>query len=228
MSHIPQPSGSGLRYRYYDYSGPAWDSLSKHDLGQLTPTSTGFTDSFCLGFQDRPNCFAIRYNGAIRIDSTGFFTFLIYSDAGSKLYIDGYCAVNNDGPHAYSTYTSDSIYLDKGVYPITLDYFEDLPASGLTVYYQGPGVTKKKVPKSVLYYDPNSAVRLPVSGWKPLSAGVRITRLPNNMVSISVPYSNPYEMRIMRADGKVLKTIQGKTPAAYNFTRQDFKAGIYL
>jgi hypothetical protein len=178
--------------------------------------------------QNRPDCFAVRFNGGLRIDTAGYYTFWDYSDAGSKLYIDNYCVTNNDGAHSLTLPATDSLFLSKGVYSVSLDYFQDSGSSGLVVYYKGPGITKKKIPKAVLFNDPNSAVRHPVPAQSPVTVPVRISHLQNNTVSISVAYTAAYEIRVLRADGRAVKTIYGRTAAIYKFTGQDLKPGVYF
>ena len=44
--------------------------------------------------------FAIRFRAELRVDVPGVYTFELYSDDGSKLYINGKRVVDNDGVHA--------------------------------------------------------------------------------------------------------------------------------
>jgi hypothetical protein len=57
---------------------------------------------------------------------------------------------------------------------------------------------------------------------------VKICRLQNNMISVSVLYTSAYELRIMRADGKVVRMITGNKPAIFNFSRNELKPGAYI
>jgi hypothetical protein len=57
---------------------------------------------------------------------------------------------------------------------------------------------------------------------------VRISYLQNSVIAVSVPFANAYEMRIMQADGRIVKAIHGNKAAVYNFTRQELKTGVYF
>jgi hypothetical protein len=228
---ITKPASSGLRYRYYEYTGAFWDSLSKHDLTRLTPVRSGVVDSFCLGMQNRSSRFAVRFDGAISIATAGVYTFWTYSDAGSKLYIDGNCVANNDGRHNLAIFGTGAVPLTKAVYRISLDYFEDTLSSGLIVYYQGPGMaTRIRMPKAILFNDPNTAsVAKPFGA--PLScanAGIKISRLSGGAISVSVPNAGPHELRIARADGKIVTAIRSSNAKVYYFTRQELVPGLYF
>jgi hypothetical protein len=46
--------------------------------------------------------------------------------------------------------SSGSIYLDAGMHPITVEYFEQSGEEGLIVSYEGPGIPKREIPYDVL------------------------------------------------------------------------------
>ncbi|MGA2542386.1 MAG: carbohydrate-binding protein [Verrucomicrobiota bacterium] len=57
--------------------------------------------------------------------------------------------VDNDGLHAM-TVESGAAFLHAGVNPITVQWFNHTGAFGLSVEYEGPGLTRQRIPGSVL------------------------------------------------------------------------------
>jgi len=57
---------------------------------------------------------------------------------------------------------------------------------------------------------------------------VQISSIPNGYVSIAVPFHNGCEIRIVRADGTIVKTIRADKATTFTFSRQDLAAGIYF
>ena len=48
-----------------------------------------------------------------------------------------------------------------------------------------------------------------------------------NSVTVSVPFRNPWELRIMKANGGIVKTIRDAGSAYYTFSRRELKSGVY-
>jgi len=65
---------------------------------QLNIAPRNFTEGF-PGITDRFEWFAIDYNGHFWIEKPGKYRFLVASDDGSKLFIDGKLLIDNDGMH---------------------------------------------------------------------------------------------------------------------------------
>jgi hypothetical protein len=63
---------------------------------------------------------------------------------------------------------------------------------------------------------------------KSIANTVEISYLQNKSVSINVPLENSFEMRIMQANGKIIKSIRANKATSYNFSRNDFKVGVYF
>jgi mono/diheme cytochrome c family protein len=86
-----------LRYRYYEGN---WDKLP--DLDTLEPLDQGTAEGFDLSVARRVNDMAVRFEGELRLDAAGEYTFAVTSDDGSRLWIDGQLVVDHDGIHAPS------------------------------------------------------------------------------------------------------------------------------
>ncbi|WP_419212255.1 PA14 domain-containing protein [Maribacter sp. X9] len=96
--------------------------------------------------------YGVRFEGYIRIENQGSYTFYTNSDDGSKLYIDDVQIVNNDGNHA-SQERSGTVNLSSGLHAIKVLFFESGGGQSLNVKYQGPYISKQDLPFSILYSD---------------------------------------------------------------------------
>ena len=63
------------------------------------------------------------------------YSFQLTSDDGSALWIGNQLIVDNDGQHTSRTYTGD-IALNKGKYPIKVDYFDYTSSQTLVVKWK--------------------------------------------------------------------------------------------
>jgi predicted esterase len=141
--------GQGVDYSYYEQSG----LMFLPDFNALTPIRTGRVANFGLGLQLRQDEFQIKFSTIINIPVSGIYTFFLYSDDGSKLYIDGFDAahlvVDNDGAHG-ATEKSGSRNLSAGQHTIYVTYFEISGGQELGVKMSRPGFPKQAIPDSYL------------------------------------------------------------------------------
>jgi len=147
----PPTNGQGLAYRYYEGS---WNKLP--DFSKLKAVKTGKTDGFDLSQRKRNDNFAFVFEGYIMIDKAGLYRFISKSDDGSKLYIDNKVVVNNDGIHQ-SSFKAGTLNLTKGLHAIKVCYFEKNGREKLKIKYNGPGMSKRFIPKSKLFLSKNGA-----------------------------------------------------------------------
>ncbi|MFA5292187.1 MAG: glucoamylase family protein [Phycisphaerae bacterium] len=136
---------NGLNYEYYQGT---WDFLP--DFDSLTPIAKGRADNFDIGLRQQDDNFAFRFTGFIEVPANGGYTFYTSSDDGSKLYIDENLVVSNDGLHGMQE-QSGYIYLLAGKHSITVTCFEKDGSEELSVSYEGPDISKKRVPVNVLF-----------------------------------------------------------------------------
>lgn len=111
----------------YTFVTPNLD-IAKRDYTEGFPTSE---------MQHVVENFAIRFRGELAIDIPGMYHFGLYSDDGSKLYIDGVLVVDNDGIHEGSG-KSRHITLSKGIYPVEIQYFQGPRYSIALQWYYAP------------------------------------------------------------------------------------------
>jgi hypothetical protein len=108
-------------------------ATSLPDFEKLTPAGTVYTSvlnipprHFTAGFPgitDRNEWFAIDYTGKFYISEPGKYRFLLVSDDGSRLYIDGKRIIDNDGIHAPKV-GETAINLSGGIHRIRVSYFQ--------------------------------------------------------------------------------------------------------
>ncbi len=95
--------------------------------------------------------FAIRFRAELRVDVPGVYTFELYSDDGSKLYINGKRVVDNDGVHA-TIRRQGSMRLGTGMHPVEIHYFQGpRHAIALQWLYQPPHGHMQIVPPNAIY-----------------------------------------------------------------------------
>jgi hypothetical protein len=109
------------------------DSKKLPDFKKLKPIGTVYTYSLAIpprdftegfpGLPDRLEWFAIDYTGRFWVDKPGLYRFLLTSDDGSRLYIDGKKVVDNDGIHATET-ASGVVNLKGGLHEMRVSYFQ--------------------------------------------------------------------------------------------------------
>ena len=91
------------------------------------------------------------FEGYIRIDQTGGYSFYTSSDDGSILMIDDNEIVNNDGNHGNEEKEGKCL-LEKGYHKVKLMYFDNGGGNSLLFSYNLMGQKKMEVPASVLYH----------------------------------------------------------------------------
>jgi predicted alpha/beta superfamily hydrolase len=137
----------------YSYYEGEWERLP--DFNSLQPATQGFVDAdFNLRMLPRSENFACLIEGYIDILDEGYHVFILDSDDGSKLYIDGKLLIDHDGLHGRGDTQSFIIPLKKGFYPLRLEYFQRGQDYGLDFLYLTPIMTEPRpvpVPVEVRY-----------------------------------------------------------------------------
>jgi hypothetical protein len=75
------------------------------------------------GLEDVFKWFGVQYRGPIAVSKSGLYKFRLFSDDGSKLYIDDVLVVDNDGVHEAKSETGE-INLSAGTHSVRVDYFQ--------------------------------------------------------------------------------------------------------
>jgi cytochrome c2/cytochrome c5 len=128
-----------LAYRYYE-----GEFTKLPDFDKLTPKTTGEVSGFDLGIIKREDNLAVLYEGFLRIDRDGDYTFWTTSGDGSRIWIDGNLVVDNDGIHPPQT-ASGNVKLTKGIHRFRTAVFDGNGGQELAVEYEGPELGRRAV-----------------------------------------------------------------------------------
>jgi hypothetical protein len=125
----------GLRYSYYEGS---WEKLP--DFKKLRPVKTGIADSaFNISALPRKTNFACLFEGYFEISKEGYCLFALVSNDGSKLLLGDKLIIDNDGVRSTEGVKSFILPLEKGFYPVRIEYFQKDEGSVLQLFYLEPG-----------------------------------------------------------------------------------------
>ena len=151
-----------LHYRYY-----LGENLTKlQEVANLQAVEEGQLPSGKLDpklhWKQRKNDFVYEFEGSIDCPKDGEYKFVLGSDDGSRLWIDGKDAIYNDGIHPL-TLKDKKIKLTKGEHKIKVLYFQATGGGDLYLSWSGPGFVdeplsefeptsdKKKIDKDKFY-----------------------------------------------------------------------------
>lgn len=98
------------------------ESVGKVYTNVLDIPTRSFSDGF-PGLTNRFEWFAIDYHGFFAINSSDWHEFILESDDGSKLFIDGAIVINNDGTHSPMK-RKGSVLLEEGIHRMNVQYFQ--------------------------------------------------------------------------------------------------------
>ena len=102
--------------------------------------------------------FYVRWNGQIKIPSDGKYTFLLESDDGSRLFIDGKQVIDNGGKHGMEE-VSGAVDLKAGDHAVKIEFFEADLDAGCKFSWQPTGGAKVIVPAEVLFHEAPAAAQ---------------------------------------------------------------------
>lgn len=106
-----------------------------------------------ISFNQVPNKareYGLVFTGYINVNENANFEFSLYSDDGSRLYIDDQLIIDNDGKHARYE-RSAGANLKAGLHKIKVLYFDDGPGSTLQVSVKGTDGKKLEIPSIMLF-----------------------------------------------------------------------------
>lgn len=127
---------NNVSYTYFEKDG--WSSLAQFE--GLTSLSSGSSDLIDIaGHSNRQSDYGLIYTGTFTVPSTGEYVFLLTSDDGSSLRIDGNQHILNDGFHGPETVT-DTVTLEAGVHEATIHFFQGGGGASLKLAYTGEGI----------------------------------------------------------------------------------------
>ena len=138
----PELLVNGLKYNQYNGVFPRLPDFNSLDINK-TGSIDKLNPTVNVGLN---NDFAIQYKGYIKIPEKGLYTFYLTSDDGSRLKISGKTIAELNVRSDLDPWMAEGIVaLDKGLYPIDIDYFQYRKRSRLDLEYKlNNGDVKKK------------------------------------------------------------------------------------
>lgn len=133
------PTQKGINYNYYEGNFETTDQIYK-----AQPVADGIAEDFDLGVAQREDWFGIDFSGYFQMSNDGIVKFLLSSDDGAVLFIDGVEVLNNDGSHSASA-VEGYIALDKGFHKLQLRYVEHYASQSLLITVSGSGFSDSKL-----------------------------------------------------------------------------------
>ena len=104
-------------------------------------------------FADLTDNFSLYAEGYLKADIEGEYTFEIWSDDGSKLYLHNELVITNDGPHGTEG-KFGKVTLTKGYHPFRLEYFQGGGGKYLSLNWIKPGDKAAEViPAKAILHD---------------------------------------------------------------------------
>ena len=105
-----------------------------------------------ISSKKRNSNFSFTYQGYVKIDQDGIYSFYISSNDGSILKIgDELLVIDNDGQHGMNEKHA-TVALTKGFYKIAVEFFQAMGGNGLVVSHDGPGFDKTELPSTKLFH----------------------------------------------------------------------------
>ncbi len=129
-----------LEYRFYR---DQWSRIPEFDL--IKPETVGRLNVplFDLAPRTRNTDFGFVFTGILKVPQDGEYVFMLDSDDGSRLFVDGQRVVEYEATHGLGTPQKGVAKLKAGRVPIRLDYFQRDKNCGLIVRWSGPGVPSR-------------------------------------------------------------------------------------
>ena len=137
----------GINYRVYNGQ---WDKLP--NFNELTSSNEGGAEEISAdpASNELNDHYGLMFEGYLKINEEGLYTFSLSSDDGSQFIIGDEMLINNDGLHSFVS-VEGRIRLKKGFFPIKILYFENSGDQRLELQYKGPGIKMQPIPKEALF-----------------------------------------------------------------------------
>jgi mono/diheme cytochrome c family protein len=138
---LDQPDMDELEYRFYR---DTWEKLPNFDA--LKPETVAKLERpfFDISPATREFSFGFVFVGTLKVPADGEYTFIMDSDDGSRLTVDGKELILHDGIHGTGKPQVAKVKLKQGRLPIRVDYFQGpTGARELIVKWSGPGFEQR-------------------------------------------------------------------------------------
>lgn len=142
-AHKLQP---GLQRTYHEGSVAEVEELAK-----LPPVGKDVASTVAIPSQARAEAFGLRFAGYLRVPADSVYRFLLDSDDGAVLRIDGEIVVDRDGPRSPGE-SYGSTALAAGLHRVELDYFQGGGGRELKLNYSQEGKVPAEIPPEWLWH----------------------------------------------------------------------------
>ena len=139
--NVDHPDMDDLEYRFYR---DTWQKLP--DFDSLKPETVAKLERpyFDISPATREFSFGFVFVGTLKVPADGEYTFIVDSDDGSRLSVDGKELLVYDGIHGTGKPQLAKVKLKQGRVPIRVDYFQGpTGAKELIVKWSGPGFEQR-------------------------------------------------------------------------------------
>ncbi len=109
--------------------------------------------------------FALRATTRLIVPESGWYTFRLGSDDGSRLTIDGDIIINRNNLQSFR-WQQQQVYLTQGTKDVEILFFENFGWAGLILMWQRPGDSSLRVIPSESFTAPSTASRPRVVRWQ--------------------------------------------------------------
>jgi hexosaminidase len=127
----------GLGYAYFEGEFHSADAVRQ---GQ--PLRVDTAPNVGLRGGERPEHFALRLSGLLRVPEDALYTFYLSSDDGAKLRVGSEVVADNDGGAGQG-----QIALRRGFHPIEVVYFQATGPAKLRLEVSTPSIARQPVPR---------------------------------------------------------------------------------
>jgi len=142
----PGPGLTDLKFALYlgDWKTlPNFATLKPHREGAIPDNLVQ------LNFDDYKNQYGLVFSGNLNAPKDGEYMFLITSDDGSRLYMDGRKVVEFDGIHPAGDIKEGKVKLTKGEHAFRMEYFQQASNAEIFAAWQGADFTVTPLSKWV-------------------------------------------------------------------------------
>lgn len=136
---LAQETDPGVTFRVYAVEGnlqqiPEIAPDQTPNLDELRDSIDADTDDF----GGIPLPYVTHVTAELLIEEAGEYAFMLTSDDGSRLTLNGEVLIDHDGLHGAISKTSERVFLEQGAHPLRVDHFEAGGASVLKLEWIGP------------------------------------------------------------------------------------------
>ena len=137
----------GLTYSYFEAA-----VVKASELKNLNPAKTGIAQSVMIpAIASGKEKFGFIFDGYLSVPADGRYTFSLLSNDGSRLFINGKEVINNDGRHGVKE-KQVKLALKKGIYPLTVKYFQYGGGKELKLFWEGPRLKKQEISEEYYFH----------------------------------------------------------------------------